>query len=457
MATVSTPQLRPYQFDAVAAAESTSNGLLVLATGAGKSLVIGALAHKAERAVILQPSVEILESNLDKARAFGIEGISVYSASAGRKDIGRITYGTIGSLIKAADEFEGVDLLCVDEAHLLNPQAGQYLEFVQKLKPRRLIGLTASPYRLHTIADVSSFRTKSGYHTGKISDIRILTRTRPKSFKKIVHVTEAFDLIQQGFLHEPDFITAGSQKGLKVNTSGSEFDEAAVRAAFKKGNMPAHILDCAKRAADRGLKHILIFVPNLDASDGIVKMLCAAGISADNVSGETPKAQREDRLRGFRSGRIRAMVNVGVLTTGWDFPELDCIIVARPTMSLGLWYQVCGRIVRCHPDKHDSVIYDLSGNFARFGNPFRMRMQFTSTGLPHIIGPGGRLTGRALAAGPECEDAIDWGKFAGTKLKDLPTDYIQWCVANNSPSEERHQIEAEYQRRTIFQQETANV
>ena len=85
------------------------------------------------------------------------------------------------------------------------------------------------------------------------------------------------------------------------------------------------------------------------------------------VSGETPKAEREQILEGFKAGNIKVVVNVGVLTTGFDYPELDTIVMARPTKSLSLWYQIVGRAIRPSPLKEKGWVIDLCGNLNRFG------------------------------------------------------------------------------------------
>lgn len=452
---MSIPQLRPYQTEAVAACMAAESGVAVLPTGSGKSLVIAGIVNQCERSVILQPSKEILESNLDKIRAFGFDGASVYSASMGVKEIGRATYATIGSIIKLADQLAGLDALIIDEAHLVNATGGQYLEFIQKTKPKRLIGLTATPYRLHTVADVNSYKVKTGsreFYSDKISDLRLLTRTRPRAFQKIVHVTQCADLLAQGFLHQPEYIVSGKDSGLlKSNSSGAEFDDRSVYRYMKETKITDRIVTAVHDAIEAGLRHILVFVPLLRESDLVVRRLRSElGIVAENIAGDTPKLEREDKLKAFKRGQIRAMVNVGTLTTGYDFPRLDCIIGARPTMSLGLYYQMIGRAVRPHPDKERAAVYDLVDNYSRFGDPLAMRIVCGSTGLYYVLSANGRLTNRDLAAGPEKDDDLGFGQHKHVRLCEVPQDYMEWYMAKGEDISERHRIEAELQRRHYF-------
>ena len=147
-------QLREYQRDASIAAvraftsKTARNGLLVLPTGAGKSLVIADIASKLNGPLlILQPSKEILEQNFAKLQSYGCWDCDIYSASVGRKNINRITFATIGSVMNHMDDFAHFRNIMIDECHGVNSKGGQYKEFIEAAD-RRVIGLTATPYRL---------------------------------------------------------------------------------------------------------------------------------------------------------------------------------------------------------------------------------------------------------------------------------------------------------------------
>ena len=111
------------------------------------------------------------------------------------------------------------------------------------------------------------------------------------------------------------------------------------------------------------------------------------------VPGETTKANRETTLRLFKEGKIPVVVNVGVITTGFDYPELDTIVMARPTMSLALWYQIVGRAIRPHPDKVSGWVVDLCGNIKRFGEVKDLKLEVPSgRGLWKVTSKGRQLT-----------------------------------------------------------------
>jgi len=110
------------------------------------------------------------------------------------------------------------------------------------------------------------------------------------------------------------------------------------------------------------------------------------------VSGDTSKKEREQILSDFKAGLIPVVANVGVLTTGFDYPELDTIVMARPTMSLALYYQIVGRAIRPHPNKESGWIIDLCGNIDRFGKVEDLKLTEPKAGLWQVENKGKQLT-----------------------------------------------------------------
>ena len=427
---------RYYQDQAVEAGLNSNNGICVLPTGSGKSLVISGIVNRAdEKTLVLQPTKEILESNYEKIINSGFTDVAIFSASMGIKEIGKCTYATIGSIINKLDLFAGTATLIIDECHLVNAKGGMYEKLIKALQPKRLIGLTATPYRLHT--------TRFG------SDVRILSRTRPKLFDKIIYVAQTAELGKQGFLMPPKYIVSGvdTQDILKPNSTGAEFTEESVESYLKQTDIVGRVVDAAKEAQ---VKHILVFMPSLAQSAATVSALRQAGVSADSVSGDSSKIEREEKLSAFRSGEIKAMINVGVLTTGYDFPALDCVICARPTKSLSLNYQIIGRCVRPSQNKQQPIVYDLVDNFSRFDDPMNYQLVESSPGLHAVLCKTGRLTNRIIGSGPECEDKVEFGKFKSAKLKDVPDSYLEWYLKDAKKSAVWHTFRFEQLRREIF-------
>lgn len=429
-------ELRDYQKRAVAAGMQSDNGVLVLPTGSGKSLIGAGLVQQDPDGggiLVLQPSVEILDTNVEKARELGIDA-KVYSASANTKQIGQVTYATIGSIIKQLRKFSHCNTVLIDECHLVNAKGGMYDTLIRELKPARLLGMTATPYRLASNS-MGSF-------------MRIITRTRPKLFDAILHVTNPRDLVEQGYLVEPEVITVDSDTSmLKLNSTGAEFTERSILAHAQHNDLPSQIVDLVPKI-DR--QHILVFVESVADSQSIVERLNANGMTAAEINAKTDKAVRARRLKDFRNGEIRAMVNVGTLTTGYDFPALDCIVDGRPTMSASLHYQKTGRVVRPSPGK-TAVVYDLSGNIDRLGNPLNYTMALNATGNNYeLYSEKGRITTRNIADGPEADQALWFGKYKGRKLCEVEDDYLEWAV-REMKGEKKHMFYAEIQRREIAQ------
>ena len=135
-------------------------------------------------------------------------------------------------------------------------------------------------------------------------------------------------------------------------------------------------------------KGILVFTRFLKEAEQLTRSIPGCAI----VSGETPKKERETILEDFKAGKIPVVANVGVLTTGFDYPELDTIVMARPTMSLAMWYQIVGRAIRPHPDKEAGWIVDLCGNIRRFGEVSDLRLIDGGNGKWAVWTKGRQLT-----------------------------------------------------------------
>lgn len=340
--------------------KSKKHGLLVVPTGAGKSLIISDIAFRLNTNVlVLQPNIEILSQNFAKLQSYGVMDCSIYSASLNRKEISRITFATIGSIMAHKEDFNHFKYIIVDEAHVTNPRGGMYKEFFE-CADRRILGLTATPYRL------SSMRKENGEY-GCI--LKFLTRTRPRIFSEVVFQVDITSLMQRGYLSPMRYfdMTILRPTGIKRNSTGMDYDEDDLKAQMQFVDLPTHLINIVRRLQNTkdGVprKGILVFTKFLEESEA----LCKAIPGCQMVSGETPKKERERILSDFKDGKIKVLTNVGILTTGFDYPELDTIVLARPTMSLALYYQIVGRAIRPHPSKTSGWVADLAGNIERFG------------------------------------------------------------------------------------------
>ena len=339
------------------------NGLLILPTGAGKSLVVADVASRMdEPLLVLQPSKEILEQNAAKYESYGFRG-GIFSASAGSKDIRGVTFATIGSVMNRVQDFAMFRHVLVDECHLVNPSGGQYSVF---LEGRRTVGLTATPYRLGQTLDP---KTKDSRYPTYGSILKFLTRTRPRIFDRVLYYCQVRTLLDRGYLAPLRYfdMTAIDLDRVKLNSTGADYNEKSLFEEFERSDLYSYTLDIIRRVLrpKNGIQRngILVFVRFVEDAQ---RLAGALGTFAAVVTGVTPKSKRERIIEAFKAGRIRVVLNVGVLTTGFDHPALDTIILARPTMSLALYYQMVGRAIRPYPGK-DGWVIDLCGSVSKFG------------------------------------------------------------------------------------------
>lgn len=357
--------LRYYQKEASDASvklfngKTDKNGLIIIPTGGGKSLILADIASRLEGPLLVfQPSKEILQQNFAKLQSYGIIDCGCYSASVGRKDINRITFATIGSVMNNMRDFDCFKNIIVDEAHYVNSKAGQYKKFIEA-KNRQVVGLTATPYRLDKCAGGSM--------------LKFLTRTRPRIFSKVIYCCQIGELLSKGFLANLSYydITSIDLRRVRSNSTGADYDEKSLIAEYERSGFYDKLSNTVVKVMQpkSGIprKGILVFTAFRKESENLVSKLQSLGIKAAIVTCDTPKREREDILQRFKKGEIKVVSNCGTLTTGFDYPELDTVILARPTKSLALFYQMVGRAIRPSEGKIGWVV-DMAGNYSRFGN-----------------------------------------------------------------------------------------
>ena len=325
----------------------------------GKSLVIADIASRLEGPLLVfQPSKEILQQNFAKLQSYGIFDCGCYSASVGCKDINRITFATIGSVMNHMSDFDCFKNIIIDECHYVNSKSGQYKQFIEA-KNRQVVGLTATPYRLD--------RAEGG------SILKFLTRVRPRIFSKVIYCCQIGELLSKGYLADLHYydLTELDLRRVRSNSTGADYDERSLLAEYERcgfyDKLSNTVVKVLQPKSGIPRKGVLVFTAFTKEARQLVDKLQSLRINAAIVTGETPKKEREAILEGFKRREIKVVANVGVLTTGFDYPALDTVVLARPTKSLGLYYQMVGRAIRPFEGK-DGWIVDLSGNYSRFGN-----------------------------------------------------------------------------------------
>lgn len=362
--------------------KTDKNSIMVLPTGSGKSLIIADIANRLEwHTLVFQPSKEILEQNFEKICSYGVLDCSVYSASFNSKKVSRITFATIGSVKNNPHLFAHFRNIIVDECHLVNPKHGMYKDFLKSINSK-VLGLTATPYRL------------SSNSLGSM--LKFLTRTREKVFSSVIYQVQISTLLDMGYLANLNYYSmkplGWNDANLKVNSTGADYTDKSVVREYERVDFYSSLTQVVERLMNpkQGGKRkgILVFTRFLKEAESLSRAIPGCAF----VTGETPKDTRERILRRFRSGDIPVVANVGVLTTGFDYPELDTIVIARPTMSLSLYYQMVGRAIRPHSNKESGWIVDLCGNVKRFGEVKDLYLAEPKKGLWHVESGGRQLT-----------------------------------------------------------------
>ena len=356
-------KLRPYQQEAVDAAldffqfgTAKDRPIIIAPTAAGKSIYIASIVKELSGGVlVIQPSKELLEQNFGKFELYGGQA-KIYSASMNQKEVGQVTFATIGSIVKQSDLFSHVKYILIDECHLVPPDPGSmFMRFLLKLPGVKVIGLTATAFRLKRYNDP---------FTGEpYSQINLLPRERPRYFNRFLHITQIKELYDQKYLSPVRWIPLEWNNGmLKYNSTGAEFSDKSMDDAMKQQKIYERIPGLIRQSIEKGRKYRLVFVKNVADAE----LLAMQVPDSACVSAETKKKDRDNILRKFKAGEIKTVFNVGVLTVGFDFPALDCIIIARPTMSLALYIQMVGRGIRLFNGKADCAVVDMCGNLSRF-------------------------------------------------------------------------------------------
>lgn len=348
----STPALVTYL-----ATTKKRNPIVALPTGAGKSVCIADFTkwaiEKSRKVLILSHVLEILEQNAATLANYLDMDIAMYSASAGRKEIGNVTVAGIQSVNRQIELFKQFDYVIVDECHRISYDAeSMYRKFISATDAP-IIGFTATYFRLGT----GNIYGRDGDHI----------------FHDVVydwtHKEKFVQLVNEGFLSP--LVTEGT--GYKITTedvriTAGDFNLKDLADKYNKESVTEQILDeiCAK---GENRKQWLLFAIDIDHADGIAESLNRRGISTIVVHSKMAQYgfDRKKVLQLAKDQTYRCIVNVDILTTGFDHPAIDLIGILRPTQSPVLHVQILGRGSRIFTGKYDCLVLDFAGNLSRLG------------------------------------------------------------------------------------------
>lgn len=224
------------------------------------------------------------------------------------------------------------------------------------------------------------------------------------------------------------------------NSSRSEFTEESVQRAFNANDIHSQIKCELNSNSDR--QHILVFVPSVDEA----KRFSEEYPNSAAIYSGMHNSDRERVIDEFRKGNVCVIFNVRVLSTGFDYTGIDCLILGISTASIALYYQIIGRATRIDASKEDSLIIDLAGNVDRFGKV--EDITFEKERIWKMYGTDGKLLSgipiheigtvkkddaeketqqNNLSFGKSLE-TMPFGKHKGESFKDIPKEYKEWML-----------------------------
>ncbi|HCE2439198.1 TPA: DEAD/DEAH box helicase [Vibrio parahaemolyticus] len=355
--------LRPYQADSVKAVihyfrKHSTPAVIVLPTGAGKSLVIAELARLAKgRVLVLAHVKELVEQNHAKYEGYGLKG-AIFSAGLGRKETDQqVVFASVQSVVRNLDSFKNqFSLLVIDECHRVpddkNSSYQKVITHLRELNPGiKVLGLTATPYRLG-MGWIYQYHTRGQVRTDE-----------SRFFRDCI-----FELPIRYLLDE-NFLTPARMMDAPVLSYDFSQLKPANTGRYKEAEMDM-VIDKAKRATPqiveqiiqyaRERKGVMIFAATVRHAQEIHGLLPEGETAI--VIGDTPTPERDAIIQAFKNREIKYLVNVSVLTTGFDAPHVDLIAILRPTESVSLYQQIVGRGLRLSEGKNECLVLDYAGN-----------------------------------------------------------------------------------------------
>jgi len=374
-------QLRQYQKDAVESAinffqSKKPPAICVAPTASGKSVIISEIINRIgnEKVLILQPNAEILKQNYNKLLQTGNTNygkVGTYAASFDKnKSINQITYGIINSCYNKPEAFRGFKYIIIDECHNVSSSKRtendkMYEGFLKAVNPQNVLGFTATPYRNYP----NTIRIGNSKYARFASDgSKVRVMTNEGVFNDIIFNLDKSYLFDNGYLSKIAYYEDEEWNKniavLKQGSIGMDFTEKQMDAMFNHRFLErtARILENHSQRYNS----MLVFVPSIKSASALKQAILNINdkASVDYVYGQ--HKNRDQIVSKFLNKDIKILINVNMLTTGFDFPDLDYIAGIRPTLSLSLYEQMVGRGARIG-NKEKCTYFDFVGNIRRFG------------------------------------------------------------------------------------------
>jgi superfamily II DNA or RNA helicase len=337
--------LRPYQEFAIDEIRrkfqsGDTRVCLVAPTGAGKTTIAAELIKRTiangKRVLFMAHRTELIEQCASRLDMFGVP-LGIIKSGTRRANLkAPVQVASVQTLIRR--DLPESNLIIIDECHRVMGRT--YLDILGNYPEARVVGLTATPIRLD----------------GKgLDDV----------FQGIVEASKVSSLIDERVLVKPTIFGPSSPDLNGIKMTAGDFNQKQLAELMDKQGLVGSIVETyIKKAIGR---RAVCFATSVEHSLHIVDMLKRNGIEAEHLDGETPSEQRAMTLKRLADGAIQVVSNVNVLTEGWDCPNVEVVILARPTASLSMYLQMVGRGVRTSPGKDRAIILDHAGNTIRHG------------------------------------------------------------------------------------------
>lgn len=339
--------LRPYQSAALEGVRASFRAghrkiVLVAPTGAGKTVMGGAMIHgalaKGSRVLFLAHRKELIEQPSAMLARMEIDHGVIKAGHWRHRPQAAVQVASVQTLVNRLDEAPPADLIIVDETHRI--LATTYTKILDHYQGALVLGLTATPWRL------------DGRGLGDV-------------FTDLVVSTTVRDLVDSGFLINPRVYAPATPDTSAVKRSGGDFNQKQLAELVDRPELVGDVVEHWQRLAPG--RRSVCFAASVEHSNHIVDAFKRAGIAAEHLDATMPDLARDGVLQRLRSGATTVLSNVDIVTEGYDLPELSCCILARPTESITKYLQMVGRIMRPATGKVDAVVLDHANCTGRHG------------------------------------------------------------------------------------------
>lgn len=369
--------------------------------GSGKSLCLAEIAKRHGKVLVLTLNKELCKQDFDEAVEHGVNAC-MYSASWNRKEVGNITIATIGSAYKHPELFTHVEIVIIDECQ--NVDCSRVDSMFMKLliainRFRRedggrvkVVGLTASPWR-----NVTKVINRGQYYD-TTTYIQPLNRIPCKGgflWSEIVEGLTTKQAMERGYLTPVEYYSSPIDGKLVVNSTGADYTEESLDLWGE--NAIDRCLSAMKGSEEKwGVDCGIVALPFIRHAEALQALCEREGISSVVVHSKTPQRERERAITAFKNGEIKWLIQCSVALVGFNCPASNLLLWCRPCLSLQIFYQAVGRIMRLSEGKKVARVLDLAGTLETFGKVEDVHLGKEDGFKTIIVGGRGQISGKPL-------------------------------------------------------------